>query len=231
MQGQMQEGIATVEGDAGKLAGPCDGTRDRAQKSAARRKCPRRTVFSLQERMGAGQAGYIGANHLCDSQRLGNTPNKLFANGVAVSTTQAWRPVSFSPQTFHHDNPSSAFASKLWEKGKARKRACVTHSLSINSNPHLAVFPTDVCSVSQSSRKLKLIPSVSNKTFYDLFTDREDCFLQAFSASGFLGRGAPALGAGISNRDHYVRSAERTSCPPNPRPPPIPQILPRPRPG
>jgi hypothetical protein len=197
----MQEGIATVEGDARKLAGPCDGTRDRAQKSAARRKCPKRTVFSLQERMGAGQAGYIGANHPALSQRLRNGQNKLFANGVAVPAKQATAlrndrlPRSglgrngvpgcvFYRQPFKNKPPATASLLQIphqfcgvWVNQKERKKRNLP---SLTHNPHVAVFNNEVCSFSQSSIELKLIPSVSNKTFYDLFGDREDCFLAVF---------------------------------------------------
>jgi hypothetical protein len=167
MQGQMQEGIATVEGDARKLAGPCDGTRDRAQKSAARRKCPRRAVFSLQERMGAGQAGYIGANHPALSQRPGNTPNKTFYRQPFKNKPPATASLLQIPHRFCGESVNQ-------KERRKRNLSSLTH------NPHVAVFNNEVCSVSQSSMKLKLIPSVSNKTFYDLFTDREDCFLAAF---------------------------------------------------
>jgi len=54
------------------------------------------------------------------------------------------------------------------------------HESDDHVNGSVAVFNINVCSVSQSGIELKLIPSVSNKTFYDLFTDREDCFLTAF---------------------------------------------------
>jgi AcrR family transcriptional regulator len=169
------EGIAPVEGNAthrpsASVNGPCDGLRDRrcqgGQESAARRKCPKRAIFSLQD--GGGTGGNIGANPLRGSQRLTNDRKETFYRQP------------FQNQTLCHDLSSSASTSKLWEKGKARKRDRATSSLCVSNSCHLAVFNDSVGSVSKSSIELNPIPITVNRTFYDLFEDPEDCFLAVF---------------------------------------------------
>jgi hypothetical protein len=161
----MQEGIGAVEGNgthrpSASVGRRCDGLRDRrcqgGQESAARRKCPKRAIFSLQD--GGGSGGNIGANTPDRPKQPRNTQNKFLANGFAVPTTQAWRPASFYRQTSRHNLSSSASTSKLWENGEAREKNSGTSSFCFNSNGSLAVFPTDVCTVSQSSIELKLLP-------------------------------------------------------------------------
>jgi hypothetical protein len=149
----MQEGIGAVEGNgthrpSASVGRRCDGLRDRrcqgGQESAARRKCPKRAIFSLQD--GGGTGGNIGANHLGDSQRPRNT-QKDFLSLTAVR-----------PQTSRHNLSSSASTSKLWDLGETREKNSVTSSVCENSNSHVAVFNNSVGRVSQSSIELKLLP-------------------------------------------------------------------------
>jgi hypothetical protein len=127
-----------------KLRKGCDGTRDRARKGSARRKRPKEKIFSLQD--GGGIGGNIGANPLPYSQRPRNDTNKTFS------------PSAVQPPFSCHNLSSSDFASVLWKMGKARKRDRATSSLCVNNSCHVAVFPTNVCTVSQSSIELKLLP-------------------------------------------------------------------------
>jgi hypothetical protein len=90
-----------------KLRKGCDGTRDRAQKSAARRKRPREKIFSLQD--GGGIGGNLCANSPRSSQRPCNTPKDFFAL------------TAVKPQNFCSHLSSSDFASVLWFLGKAKK--------------------------------------------------------------------------------------------------------------
>ncbi len=129
-------------------------------KSPARVNRPRAAIKSRPKRSvgsGVGRRVYVNANTLRHPKRPGKNTNKTFYR----------QPLH--PQTLCHFLSSSASASKLWGLGKAKKENRATSSISDNSTGSVAVFNETVCSVSQSSIELKLIPSVSLKTFYVLF--------------------------------------------------------------